>query len=168
MGGITSSVRVESGDDAIANSQASKNADIYINPDNGQLILSNRAVGATEGENNTASLIKTHDLSAAQSAKISQLYSAEFKPEDGNRSFIAEVIMPDGATHKLAGISNRDLHPTGSILNFDLSDYISSATTLRIVAPGVLTSADILKFDEISVSIEQPETLKLIIPASMS
>ncbi len=67
--------------------------------------------------------------------------------------------MPDGATHKLAEISNQDLPPTGSILNLDLSDYISPATTLRIVALGALTSADILKIDEISVSIEQPETL---------
>ncbi|WP_108819687.1 Ig-like domain-containing protein [Pseudovibrio sp. Alg231-02] len=160
MGQIQSTSWAESGDDGEAKDASDGSSDIYIDADTGELVLSDRSGSSSEGDDNLACISKTFDLTGAQSASIQLTYAAEFATNGPAKSFYIEALLADGSVHQIGEISSLISHTQSQTINLDLSDYISSATTIRLVAPADLTAADTLRIEELTVSIVQPEPLE--------
>ncbi len=160
MGQIQSTPWVESGDDGEAKAASDGSSDIYIDADTGELVLSDRSGSSSEGDDNLACISKTFDLTGAQSASIQLTYAAEFATNGPAKSFYIEALLADGSVHQIGEISSLIGHTQSQSIKLDLSDYISSATKIRLVAPADLTAADTLRIEELTVSIVQPEPLE--------
>ncbi|WP_109315386.1 Ig-like domain-containing protein [Pseudovibrio ascidiaceicola] len=159
-GHLQSSPWIESGDDGKANAANDGSSDIYIDAVTGTLILSDRSGSSSNGDDNLTSISKTFDLTGAQNAAIQLTYTAEFAAVDPTRVFYIEVTLADGSVHQIGEISSLQNHTQSQRINLDLSDYISSATTIRLVAPAELTAADTLRIEDLTVSMTQPDTLE--------
>ncbi|KZL18625.1 Cadherin domain protein [Pseudovibrio axinellae] len=151
---------IESGDDGDVLAAGDGSSDIYIDEENGHLILSDRSVSSPDGDNNDASISKTFDLTGAENAAIELTYTASFSDPHPDKMFYIEVTLADGSVHRIAEISSLNDSEESQTLSLDLRDFISSATTIRVVAPGDLTSADILKIEDVVVSVDHSEALE--------
>nr|WP_244271898.1 Ig-like domain-containing protein [Pseudovibrio denitrificans] len=152
---IRSDAWKEYGDDGLAAASNDGSSDIYIDEATGGLVLTDQSSASANGDDNLASLSKTFDLTGAQSAQLSLSYTANFSSSETSKLFYIEVMMADGSVQRIAEITDTEDHSQSRTINLDLSDHISSATTIRLVAPGDLTSADTLRISDLTVSIEQ-------------
>ncbi|WP_244421404.1 DUF5801 repeats-in-toxin domain-containing protein [Pseudovibrio sp. FO-BEG1] len=157
---IRSDAWKESGDDGLATTSNDGSSDIYIDNATGELVLTDQSSASANGDDNLASLSKTFDLTGAQLAQLSLSYSANFSSSETSKLFYIEVMMADGSVQRIAEISSTEDHSQSKTISFDLSNHISSATTIRLVAPGELSSADTLRISNLTVSVEQPDPLE--------
>ncbi|MFS8184683.1 DUF5801 repeats-in-toxin domain-containing protein [Pseudovibrio denitrificans] len=157
---IRSDTWKEFGDDGLAVPSNDGSSDIYIDEATGELVLTDQSSASANGDDNLASLSKTFDLTGAQSAQLSLSYTANFSSSETSRLFYIEVMMADGSVQRITEITDTENHLQSRTINLDLSDHISSATTIRLVAPGELTSADTIRISDLTVSIEQPDPLE--------